>query len=176
MRGSVCFLPAFSRPRELPRTGEPDLPLRVHALPGVHGVYYDPTTRLLWAAGNGDLVGLDVGGTSAAPKLRKIVDTPLPVRPTSYGHDVHPVRGNVARSASVPASVVGERGTGEGQADVVVDVSAARHILPDGGWTSVYVQVRNAGTAVASGVRFSVTLPPELQETGSMTTNQWDCW
>ncbi|MEV8613863.1 hypothetical protein AB0383_39160 [Amycolatopsis sp. NPDC051373] len=75
----------------------------------------------------------------------------------------------------MPASVVGEWGTGEG-ADVVVDVSAARHILPDGGWPSVYVQVRHAGTAAASGVRFSGTLPPELQETGSMTTNQWDCW
>ncbi|QYN19699.1 DUF11 domain-containing protein [Amycolatopsis sp. DSM 110486] len=57
----------------------------------------------------------------------------------------------------------------------VLQGPAALDILPDGGWTSVYVQVLNAGTAAASGVRFSVTLPPELQESGSMTTNQWDC-
>ncbi|MGW4486251.1 DUF6528 family protein [Amycolatopsis sp. NPDC004368] len=66
-------------------------------LPGAHGVYYDPTTRLLWAAGNGDLVGLEIGGTPAAPSLRQVVDTPLPAGPTSYGHDVYPVRGNTDR-------------------------------------------------------------------------------
>lgn len=61
-------------------------------LPGAHGVYYEPTTRLLWAVGNGDLVGLRVGGTAAAPTIEKVIDSPLPGGATAYGHDLYPVR------------------------------------------------------------------------------------
>lgn len=66
-------------------------------LPGAHGVYYEDTTRLLWAVGNGDLVGLAVGGTAAAPTITEVVDTPLPEGPSSFGHDVYPVRGDKDR-------------------------------------------------------------------------------
>ena len=64
----------------------------------------------------------------------------------------------------------------DGQADVAITVSAPRHILAaSGGWTTVTVQVGNLGTVAASGVRFSVTLPPELRVVGTSGTSQWDC-
>jgi uncharacterized repeat protein (TIGR01451 family) len=64
----------------------------------------------------------------------------------------------------------------DGQADVAVTVSAPRHILAaSGGWTTVTVQVSNLGTVAATGVTFSVTLPPELRVSGTSGTSQWDC-
>ncbi|WP_461120553.1 SdrD B-like domain-containing protein [Saccharothrix stipae] len=63
----------------------------------------------------------------------------------------------------------------EAEADVTVEVSAPRNILPPGGWTSVYTRVRNVGTAPAEDVRFTVTLPSELQVFGTETSSEWDC-
>lgn len=66
-------------------------------LPGAHGVYYEPASGLLWAVGNGDLVGLRVSGPAAAPVISRIVDVPLPGGAKAYGHDLYPVRTNADR-------------------------------------------------------------------------------
>ena len=64
----------------------------------------------------------------------------------------------------------------DGQADVEITVSAPRHILAaNDGWTTVAIQVSNLGTAAASGVEFSVTLPPELRVSETDTSSQWNC-
>ncbi|MBN6034091.1 SdrD B-like domain-containing protein [Amycolatopsis sp. 195334CR] len=63
----------------------------------------------------------------------------------------------------------------ETEADVAVEVSAPRNILPPGGWTSVYTHVRNVGTAPANDVQFTITLPPQLQVSSTETSSEWDC-
>lgn len=75
-------------------------------------------------------------------------------------------------STAVPA---GSAVAQQGEADVVVEVSAPRNILPAGGWTSIYTHVRNIGTAAADNVRFTTTLPPQLRVLGMDTSSEWDC-
>lgn len=62
-----------------------------------------------------------------------------------------------------------------GTANVVVDVTAERHILPTSGWSSVQASVRNTGSAPAAGVRVTLTLPAGLRSFGMESTNSWDC-
>ena len=61
------------------------------------------------------------------------------------------------------------------EADVTVEVSAPRNILPRGGWTLVDANVRNLGTVAAENVRFTFTLPPHLQVHGTETSSEWNC-
>ncbi|MFI7604380.1 SdrD B-like domain-containing protein [Micromonospora sp. NPDC049366] len=60
-------------------------------------------------------------------------------------------------------------------ADVTVDVSSERFILPSDGWTSVDAVARNVGTRAAAGVRLVFTLPAPFQISQIATTNAWDC-
>jgi len=63
-------------------------------LEDAHGVYWDAGTKLLWAIGGHELVGLRVGGTPAAPVLTKVRGATLP---TNWGHDLQPVAGDPDR-------------------------------------------------------------------------------
>ncbi|MET0236239.1 MAG: hypothetical protein ABW224_16455 [Kibdelosporangium sp.] len=64
---------------------------------------------------------------------------------------------------------------GEPQADVRVDVSVPRHILPRDGWSRVTTSVSNTGEAPASNVRLVTTLPENLHSSGWSTSSLWDC-
>jgi hypothetical protein len=63
----------------------------------------------------------------------------------------------------------------EPQPDVQVAVTAARHILPTDGWSSVDTTVRNTGDAPASNVRVTITLPAELRYSQLSSSSEWDC-
>lgn len=63
-------------------------------LPGAHGVLWDPDRGLLWAVGDRKLVAFRVEGTSAQPELLQARTAELP---TSWGHDLAPVYGNLDR-------------------------------------------------------------------------------
>ncbi|UUZ95167.1 DUF6528 family protein [Paenibacillus sp. P25] len=56
-------------------------------LPGAHSVLWDPANSILWAAGNQDLVALQVGGTAASPTIKELYKV---APPTLYAHDVQP--------------------------------------------------------------------------------------
>jgi hypothetical protein len=57
-------------------------------LAGAHAVVWDADRELLWTVGDEEVVGLTVGGTSAAPTLTATKRYPLP---TPGGHDLQPV-------------------------------------------------------------------------------------
>lgn len=63
----------------------------------------------------------------------------------------------------------------EGVADIAVEVTAARNILPTDGWSTVTTTVRNVGSAPAENVTFTTTLPPELRSSGTSTSSEWKC-
>lgn len=63
----------------------------------------------------------------------------------------------------------------EPAADVRVDVSAPRHILPPDGWSTLTTTVSNTGDAPASDVRLVITLPSNLHSSSTSTSNEWDC-
>lgn len=65
-----------------------------YPLKGAHGVLWDPELNLLWALGDDHLVGLRVRGSAKTPQLELALKRPLP---TSGGHDLAPVYGEVGR-------------------------------------------------------------------------------
>lgn len=72
-------------------------------LAGAHGVHWDPRTRLLWALGSRQLIGLQVGGTPREPELDVVRRVELPSR---GGHDLAPVLGSRGRLWVTTASAV----------------------------------------------------------------------
>ncbi|MEV4442138.1 DUF6528 family protein [Streptomyces sp. NPDC049577] len=73
------------------------------ALAGAHGVHWDPGTRLLWALGSRQLLGLRVGGDPEDPALSVVHRIALPTRD---GHDLAPVMSSPGRLWVTTASAV----------------------------------------------------------------------
>ncbi|WP_190131517.1 DUF6528 family protein [Streptomyces mashuensis] len=79
-------------------------------LDGAHGVHYDPRTRLLWALGAQELLGLRVGGAPDGPDLEVAERVALPSR---NGHDLAPVFAAPGRFWVTTASAVYQYATGQ---------------------------------------------------------------
>src|SRR3712207_6038534 len=60
-------------------------------------------------------------------------------------------------------------------ADLSVEVVAARHILPVGGWSAVETYVTNTGQAPAADVVVTTVLPAELRPGTMESTSNWEC-
>ncbi|SDM34856.1 SdrD B-like domain-containing protein [Allokutzneria albata] len=78
-------------------------------------------------------------------------------------------------SVALTTALAGTATARGADADVTIEVSAARNILPPGGWTSVEANVRNLGTVAADNVRFTFALPQYLQVISTETSSEWNC-
>ncbi|MFC3540098.1 hypothetical protein ACFOPG_30820 [Couchioplanes caeruleus subsp. azureus] len=78
----------------------------------------------------------------------------------------------VAAGVAVPA---GSASAADERADVAVEITAKRNVLPAGGWSDIEVYVRNDGAVPAAGVTVALTLPPQLRASTSESTSDWEC-